>query len=416
MTASVDPNDREKVAIKLPPALRQKIKVRAAQLGLDMQDAVTDGIQTWMASAAEHAVADTTGAANFTTYLPLGLNEGFRSVAKERKVALNQALAQALTEWLRDHPAHRKVREATGPVRYIVCNQKGGVGKTAVSAGLGEGIAERLSEADVERLARAHVERLAESAVLLAEAAEAREGRVLLVDFDPQCHLTLQLGHKPLGIDDPSLAKRMLGEEKKIPLSSLIVPIPSEQFGNRLDLLPGSSYAFLLDAKLATAPGLRIRESALERELLAIEDDYDYIIIDCPPSLGYTMDNALYYGRTRDGEEEESSGVLIVVQAEDSSADAYELLMNQISSLTDDMDLPLALLGIVVNLYDSRRGYIATSSLQGWKDLGTPPVLSVIPDLKEQREAVRVKKPLLEYAPDSAQAACMRELTRRMVG
>ncbi|TDU67909.1 ParA family protein [Streptomyces sp. KS 21] len=386
MTATNDPPSREKVAIKLPPPLRQKIKVRAAQLGLDMQDAVTEAIEAWMADDAEHPMVETTGAANFTTHLPKGMNDKFRKVAKSRKSALNQALAQALTEWLRDRPASHKQREATGPVRFIVCNQKGGVGKTAISAGLAEGIAER-------------------------------DARVLLVDFDPQCHLTQQLGHKPLGIDDPSLAKRMLGEEKKVELRSLVVPVESEQlFGDRLHLLPGSTYAFLLDAKLATAPGLRVRESALERELLALEEDYDYIIVDCPPSLGYTMDNALYYGRTRDGEDPDSSGIVIVVQAEDSSADAYELLMTQISALAGDMNLPLALLGIVVNLYDSRRGYIATSSLQGWRDLGTPPVLGVIPDLKEQREAVRVKQPLLEYAPESEQASSMRELTRRLVG
>ncbi|MFE5718561.1 ParA family protein [Streptomyces erythrochromogenes] len=386
MTVSNEPSAREKVAIKLPPALRQKIKVRAAQLGLDMQDAVTEAVQAWMAEGAEHPQVETSGAANFTTHLPRGMNAQFRKVAKSRKSALNQALAQALTEWLRDKPASHKQREATGPVRYIVCNQKGGVGKTAVSAGLAEGIAER-------------------------------DARVLLVDFDPQCHLTQQLGHKPLGIDDPSLAKRMLGEEKKVELRSLIVPVESDQlFGDRLHLLPGSTYAFLLDAKLATAPGLRVREAALERELLALEEDYDYIIVDCPPSLGYTMDNALYYGRTRDGEVTDSSGIVIVVQAEDSSADAYELLMAQISDLAGDMNLLLALLGIVVNLYDSRRGYIATSSLQGWRDLGSPPVLGVIPDLKEQREAVRVKQPLLEYAPESEQASCMRELTRRLVG
>ncbi|MEV8535606.1 ParA family protein [Streptomyces sp. NPDC051211] len=386
MTATNDPPSREKVAIKLPPSLRQKIKVRAAQLGLDMQDAVTEAIQAWMADGAEHPLVETSGAANFTTHLPKGMNEEFRKVAKSRKSALNQALAQALTEWLRDRPASHKQREATGPVRFVVCNQKGGVGKTAISAGLAEGIAER-------------------------------DARVLLVDFDPQCHLTQQLGHKPLGIDDPSLAKRMLGEEKKVDLRSLVVPVESEQFfGDRLHLLPGSTYAFLLDAKLATAPGLRVRESALERELLALEEDYDYIIVDCPPSLGYTMDNALYYGRTREGEDPDSSGIVIVVQAEDSSADAYELLMAQISALAGDMNLPLALLGIVVNLYDSRRGYIATSSLQGWRDLGTPPVLGVIPDLKEQREAVRVKQPLLQYAPESEQASSMRELTRRLVG
>ncbi|WP_420082616.1 ParA family protein (plasmid) [Streptomyces sp. JL4002] len=386
MTATNNPPGREKVAIKLPPQLRQKIKVRSAQLGLVMQDAVAEAIESWIADGAEHPHADTSGAANFTTHLPRGMNTAFRKVAKSRKVALNQALAQALTEWLRDRPASHKQREASGPVRYVVCNQKGGVGKTAVSAGIAEGLAER-------------------------------GARVLLVDFDPQCHLTAQLGHKPLGIDDPSLAKRMLGEEKKVELGRLVVTVESDQlFGDRLHLLPGSNYAFLLDAKLATAPGLRIREAALERELLALEENYDYIIVDCPPSLGYTMDNALYYSRTRDGEEPNSSGIVIIVQAEDSSADAYELLMNQISSLSGDMDLPLALLGIVVNLYDSRRGFIATSSLQGWRDLGTPPVIGVIPDLKEQREAVRLKQPLLEYAPESEQASCMRELTRRLVG
>ncbi|MEV6574838.1 ParA family protein [Streptomyces sp. NPDC051577] len=385
MTVKDDPMGREKVAIKLPAVLRQRIKVRAAQLGMDMQDAVTEAIQAWMADGAEHPLVETSGAANFTTHLPEGMNEEFRKVAKSRKAALNQALAQALTEWLRDRPASHRQREATGPVRLIVCNQKGGVGKTAISAGLAESIAER-------------------------------DARVLLIDFDPQCHLTSQLGFKPLGIDDPSLAKRMLGEEKRVDLRSLVVPVESELFGGRLHLLKGSPYAFLLDAKLATAPGLRVRETALERELMALEEEYDYVIVDCPPSLGYTMDNALYYGRTRDGEDADSSGVLIVVQAEDSSADAYELLMTQISAITGDMDLRLALLGIVVNLYDSRRGYIATSSLQGWRDLGTPPVLGVIPDLKEQREAVRVKQPLLEYAPESEQASCMRELARRLVG
>lgn len=385
MTATKDPTGREKVAIKLPAGLRQRIKVRAAQLGLDMQDAVTEGIQAWIADESEHTPADTTGAANFTTYVPNGLNEQFRAVAKGRKVALNQALAQALQEWLRERPASSRLRDYSGPVRYIVCNQKGGVGKTAVSAGLAQAIAER-------------------------------GARVLLVDFDPQCHLTQQLGKKPLGLDDPSLSKRMLGEEKKTELRSLVVPIESELFGDRLHLLPSSTYAFLLDAKLATAPNLRIRETALERELLALEEDYDYVIVDCPPSLGYTMDNALYYGRTRDGEDSDSSGIITIVQAEDSSADAYELLMAQINSLSGDMELGLALLGLVVNLYDSRRGYIATSSLQGWMDLGVPPVLEVIPDLKEQREAVRVKQPLLEYAPESEQAGCMRELARRLVG
>ncbi len=88
------------------------------------------------------------------------------------------------------------------------------------------------------------------------------------------------------------------------------------------------------------------------------------------------------------------------------------MLINQVASLVKDYDVDVDQLGLVVNKYDSRRGFIATSSLEKWKALGTPPVLAVIPDLKEQREAVRLQKPLLGYAPESDQAHNMRQIAR----
>ncbi|MER7466823.1 ParA family protein [Streptomyces sp. NPDC097981] len=378
--------DGEKVFSKLTPGRRQQTRIRAAQLGLDLQDAVTQAIREWLADDGDREPVATSGATNFSTFLPLGLDEEFRNAASSRRVALTQGLAQAIDGWLKNHPPSKRPRNAGSPTRLIVCNQKGGVGKTAVSAGLGQAIAER-------------------------------GGRALLVDFDPQCHLTRQLGRDSYDIEEPSLAKLMLGEEKKTKLSDLIVPVEHDMFGGRLFLLPGSAYAFLLDAKLATAPNLRIRETALERELMKIEGEFDHIIVDCPPSLGYSMDNALYYGRAREDEaegEQSASGVVIVVQAEDSSADAYDLLISQIKDLTQDMNLRLERLGIVVNLFDQRRGYIATSSLDQWRALGTPPVIGVVPDLKEQREAVRVKEPLLVYSPDSPISNAMRALAREL--
>ncbi len=104
-----------------------------------------------------------------------------------------------------------------------------------------------------------------------------------------------------------------------------------------------------------------------------------------------------------------------MVQAEDSSADAYELLTTQIDDLRGDLQVDIDYLGIVVNLYDSRRGYIATSSLQGWVDIKDPRVVGLIGDLKEQKEAVRVKKPLLSYAPKSQQSVGMRALAREVL-
>jgi chromosome partitioning protein len=126
------------------------------------------------------------------------------------------------------------------------------------------------------------------------------------------------------------------------------------------------------------------------------------------------MDTALYYARTREGEDSNASGILIVVLAEDSSADAYDMLYDQIQDLTEDLDVDIASLGFIVNMYDARKGYIATSSLDNWKKIGEPPVYAVVPELKEQRQAVRLKQALLDYEPDCEQAEVMRSIARRI--
>lgn len=179
-------------------------------------------------------------------------------------------------------------------------------------------------------------------------------------------------------------------------------------------LLPACKDAFLLDAKLATTRNVRVKETALEKAIEELEKDFDYIVVDCPPSLGYTMDTALYFGRSRDGEDPQASGLVVVVQAEDTSADAYDLLLEQIEDMEGDLEIAITQLGFVVNLYDARKGYIATSSLDSWQEFSDPPVLVVIPDVKEQREAVRLKRPLLEYAPDGEQAIAMRNLKKAL--
>ncbi|WP_407698844.1 ParA family protein [Streptomyces acidicola] len=109
-------------------------------------------------------------------------------------------------------------------------------------------------------------------------------------------------------MDEASLAKHML-KEAKGELGELLVPIKGGDFEEHLWLLPACKDAFLLDAKLATTKAVRIKESALEKAVEPLEQEFDYIVVDCPPSLGYSMDTALYYGRTRDGEEDGTSGV-----------------------------------------------------------------------------------------------------------
>ncbi|MEU0001799.1 ParA family protein [Streptomyces microflavus] len=411
---SADPGDREKVVSKLPPTLQQDLKVRAAQHQTDIQHAVEAGIEAWRRLGSNLPAADTSGAKPFATFLPPGQWDAFRTDCSARGVSLIQGLTQSVQVWLETNPAPAIVRPEHAK-RIIACNQKGGVGKTAIAAGTGEALAEDSEQLHPVRISKHFAAALPGTAEQPASPLDYEDLpglglRVLLVDFDPQCHLTKQLGHTPLPIDGDSLTKHMAGEAKGS-IADLIVTIEDPRFGDRLHLLPACTDAFLLDVKLSS---VRAREAALERALSAVEGNYDAVIIDCPPSLGLSMDAAAYYGRRRPGEAPGNSGILIVVQAEDSSADAYDLLTSQIEDLRSDMNLEVEYLGIVVNHYDARRGYIATSSLQSWMDIKDPRVVGVIGDLKEQKEAVRMKQPLLAYAPRCDQSVGMRALAREI--
>lgn len=384
MASPYPDGDREKVASKLPSALQQALKIRAAELALDIQDAVEVAITDWRARATPSPEVETAGAKSFSTWLPPGLYEDFKDSCTTRGVSYTQGLAQSVRDWLDANPSPQHGgSSATEPERKIVGNQKGGVGKTAVSAGIGQAY---------------------------AEAGK----RVLIVDFDPQGHLSEQLGVPQIEPDHDSLVSHMCGEGQG-DLRDLIVTIEDPRFGKRLHVLPACFDGFLLDAKIAVVAmqkrGFQ-KEAALEMALRPLEADYDVIIIDCPPSLGIAMDAALYYGRRRRGEHTGVSGVIIPVLAEDSSATAYSMLAQQIEDLCEDLSVEVDYLGLVVNLYDSRRGYVATSSLENWKSLGDPKVLAIIGDLKEQREAVRKRMPLLSYAPHSDQAEAMRQVAR----
>jgi chromosome partitioning protein len=415
MSSPATSNDREKVVSKLPGWLRQNLKVRAAQHGVDIQTAVEQGIDAWLTLASTPSTVDTAGADSFSTFLPPGQWSLFRATAGDRRVSLIQGLAQSVQLWLEMNPAPT-IERPKHPRRRIVCNQKGGVGKTAVTAGLGEALAEDPESLHPVRISRHFADNLAgedrEEDPLEIEELPGLGRRTLLVDFDPQRHLTKQLGKDeiPMDTEIDSLSKHMTGQARG-DIRDLVVSIDDDRYGGRLDLLPGCQDGFLLDVALSQ---VRFREAALERALAPIEPLYDEIIVDCPPSLGLSMDAAIYYGRRREDEATGNSGPLIVVQAEDSSADAYDLLVNQIEDLRADMGVEIDYLGIVVNLYDPRRGFIATSSLKAWMDIKDPKVVAVIGDLTDQRKAVRVKQPLLSFAPRGEQAVTMRALAREM--
>ncbi|MFI2241130.1 ParA family protein [Streptomyces chrestomyceticus] len=372
--------EREKLITALTPELRRHLKIRAFEHGMDIQDATEHAINAWY-TADDLPEVDTDGAKTWGTFLPAGGPDQFKAVCTERGVTYVQGLAQAITQWLENHPSPTKPLTAQPVVRVIVANQKGGVGKTFISSGIAQA---------------------------LAEAGN----RVLLVDYDPQGHLTAELGFEDLMYEDDveTLLMHMDGTAKG-DIHDLLVALDQERFGERLHLLPASDDAFLRDVALSK---VSFSEAALERALEPLEADYDVIIIDGPPSLGLNMDTALYYVRRREGELADRSGVITPVWANKASHRAFRLLKRQMDDLCIKGRIEVDYLGLVVNAYDSRRGKLVKENKDQWEKSSSPAVLAVIGDLKEGREASDGEIPLLEYAPESDHAQAMRDLAKEL--
>ncbi|MEU4800220.1 ParA family protein [Streptomyces sp. NPDC023327] len=372
--------EREKLITALTPQLRRQLKIRAFEHGMDIQDAAEHAINAWY-SADVLPEVKTEGAKTWGTFLPVGAPDRFKAACTERGVTYVKGLAQALTLWLEAHPSPTTPLTEQPVTRVIVANQKGGVGKTFISSGVAQA---------------------------LAEAGR----RVLLVDYDPQGHLTAELGFEDLMYEDDveTLLMHMDGTAKG-DIHDLLVALDQKRFGERLHLMPASDDAFLRDVALSK---VSFSEAALERALEPLENDYDVIIIDGPPSLGLNMDTALYYVRRREGELSDRSGVITPVWANKASHRAFRLLRSQMEDLCRKGRITVDYLGLVVNAYDSRRGKLVKENRDQWERSSSPAVLAVIGDLKEGREAADGEIPLLEYAPDSEHAQAMRDLAKEL--
>ena len=182
-----------------------------------------------------------------------------------------------------------------------VGNQKGGVGKTTTTLNLGV-------------------------------ALQTQGKRVLCVDFDPQCHLGKYIGHK---VDNkPTIADCLFAKASyysAIPIEGLIRHSSFEG----LDYIPSSLKLSKSDMVLAQA---MFRESVLADVLAMLPlEQYDYVLIDCNPSMGILLTNALIA----------SDGVLIPVQAEDFATDGLEDMIELIRLIKLQGNPRLELIGML---------------------------------------------------------------------
>lgn len=254
-----------------------------------------------------------------------------------------------------------------------ITNQKGGVGKTATTVHVG--------------------------------GALAGFGRsVLLVDLDPQGHLTdgMKLPEAESGPGRANLFRALVGEYTGS-LADLIVE--HSRPAGRLDVIPNCLEMFNAVREIDK---LKAREHRLRRLLAAADGVYDHILLDCPPSLDILTDNALTAAH----------GVLIPVQAEDSSLKALRLLLPQIAAVDADLrDVPLQLHGLVVNLLRRPVPRVNQSVLDELAGLDGLPLLGAVPlSAVTVGEAWRFGQTVEMYAPDSEVAEVYRTLAKVLDG
>ena len=188
-----------------------------------------------------------------------------------------------------------------------LANQKGGVGKTT-------------------------------TAVNLAACLAAKGRKVLLVDSDPQGNTT-----SGLGLDKRDI-KRSIYDilVNDVPAKEVIVPTKYEN----LSLLPATIALAGAEIELVN---MMSRENRLKMALERVKYDYDYVLIDCPPSLGLLTLNALTA----------ASSVMIPIQCEFYALEGVTMLMNTIQLVQRNLNPALKLEGVVMTMFDARTNLAA---------------------------------------------------------
>jgi chromosome partitioning protein len=250
-----------------------------------------------------------------------------------------------------------------------IANQKGGVGKTT-------------------------------TAVNLAASLAIAERRTLLVDADPQGNATSGMGVIKSGVTQ-SLYDVIMDA---LPATDAIIRNPALP---HLDLLPATQD--LVGAELELVDTDR-RETALRRALDSVRAEYDYIIVDCPPSLGLLTLNVLTAAH----------GVIIPIQCEYYALEGISQLLNTVRLVQQNFNPGLAIDGVLLTMYDTRLNLCRQVSEDAKEYFGAQMFRTAIPRNVRLAEAPSFGKPILLYDVQSVGArsylAVAQELMRRIEG
>lgn len=231
---------------------------------------------------------------------------------------------------------------------FAIANQKGGVGKTTTS-------------------------------INLASAMTGHGKRVLLVDMDPQGNATMGCGVDKNRISE-SVLDLLLGEAS----FDQVVKNREKKFG----LLPANVALIAAEVELLN---LKSKESRLRHALVRVKPNYDYIIIDCPPSLSMLTVNSLVA----------CDGVIIPMQCEYYALEGLSALMETIERVGGRFNPGLGVEGILRTMYDPRNSLTSEVSAQLAKHFGDKLYRIAIPRNVRLAEAPSYGMTALEYDKNS---------------
>jgi chromosome partitioning protein len=247
---------------------------------------------------------------------------------------------------------------------YAIANQKGGVGKTTTVVNL--------------------------SAYL---AGSGR--RVLMVDLDPQANATSALGYDKNQMQ-PSTYQLLLDQ---VPAIRARLRHPEFQ----LDVLPANPSLAGAEIELVQAIG---REYRLQRALQEMVEEYDYILIDSPPSLGLLTINALTAAR---------DGVLIPVQCEYLPLEGLSQLTHTIHLVQEYLNPSLHIRGVMMTMYDGRTNLSRQVVEEVRRHFPNKVFRTIIPRNIRLSEAPSFGRPISHYSPQSPGAVAYKLLAAELL-
>ena len=253
-----------------------------------------------------------------------------------------------------------------GPAIVLaMCNQKGGVGKTTSTINLGAALAEY-------------------------------GRRVLLVDLDPQGALSAGLGHRRARARAHHLRPDALAANT--PITDVLMPTGIEG----VDLIPANIDLSAGEVQLINEVG---REQTLARALRPVLHAYDYVLIDCQPSLGLLTVNALAC----------ANGVIIPLAAEYFSLRGVALLVDTIGKVQERINPDLSLEGVLITMYDGRTVHAREVVGMLHQRFGDTVFDTVIARTVKFPETTVAGEPITSYAPSSPAAQAYRALAREVI-